>query len=104
MMTTFSETEAILKSAITLSQDSVKQISEASGILADTLYKWKSMEGRHLSLTNADSLLLYFEKNEPQTLIEAYVLYLVHNYLQDIFSSSTEEDVREGGMNNDDLF
>jgi len=81
MMTTFSETESILKSAVTLSQNSVKQISEASGILADTLYKWKSMEGRHLSLVNADILLLYFEKNEPQTLIEAYVLYLVHNYL-----------------------
>ena len=90
MMTTFSETEAILKSAIMISQNSVKQISEASGINVDILYKWKSMEGRHLSLVNADILLLYFQNNEPQTLIEAYVLNQVHNYLQDYLTSSTE--------------
>ena len=99
MMTTFSETEAILKSAVILSQNSVKQISEASGINADTLYKWKTIEKRHLSPANADILLLYFKKNEPQTLIEAYVLNLVHNYLQNYLTFSTEEEVAEGGMN-----
>ena len=103
MMTTFSETEAILKSAVTLSQNSVKQISEASGIMVDTLYKWKTMRNRHLSPANADILLLYFKKNEPQTLIEAYVLNLVHNYLQDYLTSSTEEEVRKGGLNYDNL-
>lgn len=90
MMTTFSETEAVLKSAVILSQNSVKQISEASGIMVDTLYKWKTMRNRHLSPANADILLLYFKENEPQTLIEAYVLNLVHNYLQDYLTSSTK--------------
>ena len=103
MMTTFSETEAILKSAILLSQNSVKQISEVSKINADILYKWKTMHNRHLSPTNADILLLYFKKNEPQTLIEAYVFNFVHNYLQNYLTSSTEEEVRKGGMNYDNL-
>ena len=90
MMTTFTETEAILKSAVILSKNSVKQISEGSKINVDTLYKWKTMRNRHLSPANADILLLYFEKNEPQTLIEAYVLNQVHNYLQDYLTSSTD--------------
>ena len=41
-MNTFAETEALLKSAIILSQNSVKHIADASGIKASTLYKWKT--------------------------------------------------------------
>ena len=42
IMNTFSETETILKTAIILSQNSVKDIAEACGIKANTLYKWKT--------------------------------------------------------------
>lgn len=41
-MSTFAETETLLKTAIILSQNSVKDIAEACGIKASTLYKWKT--------------------------------------------------------------
>ena len=63
-MNTFAETEALLKSAIILSQSSVKQIGEECGIKPNTLYKWKTTDV-HLSPTKADALLLYFMENEP---------------------------------------
>ena len=47
-MTTYEETEALLKLAVLLSQNSVKQISAASGIKANTLYKWRTTD-IHLS-------------------------------------------------------
>ena len=91
-MNTFAETEALLKSAIILSQNSVKHIAAASGIKVSTLYKWKTTDV-HLSPTKADALLLYFMENEPQALVAGggvnYVLTLLQIYL----SSLTEEEV-----------
>ena len=75
-MNTFAETEALLKSAIILSQNSVKDIATASGIKANTLYKWKTTDV-HLSPTKADALLLYFMENEPQALVAGAVLNYV---------------------------
>ena len=91
-MNTFAETEALLKSAIILSQNSVKHIAAASGIKASTLYKWKTTDV-HLSPTKADALLLYFMENEPQALVAGAVLNYVLTLLQIYLSSLTEEEV-----------
>ena len=83
-MTTFAETEILLKTAITLSDNSIKDIAAASNIKANTLYKWKTTNV-HLSPSKSDALLTYFMENEPQTLIAAellnYVLKLLYLYL-----------------------
>ena len=88
-MNTFAETEALLKSAIILSQNSVKQIGEACGIKPNTLYKWKTTDV-HLSPQKADALLLYFIENEPQAIIVAYVLNYVLLKLYIYLISSTD--------------
>ena len=67
-MNTFAETEALLKSAIILSQNSIKEIAAATGIKPNTLYKWKSSGKGHLSPSKADKLLIYFIQNEPECL------------------------------------
>lgn len=41
-MSTFAETEILLKTAIMLSDNSVKDIASGAGIKAGTLYKWKT--------------------------------------------------------------
>ena len=64
---TFAETEALLLTAIKMRGRTVKDIAAATGIRADTLYKWKTTEV-HLSPAKADALLLYFIQNEPQRL------------------------------------
>jgi len=65
--TTFAETEALLLTAITLPGSSIKTIAAATGIQANTLYKWKTTPN-HLSPQKADRLLLYFMEQEPQRL------------------------------------
>ena len=64
---TFTETENILRTTINMKGHTVKDIAAATGIKADTLYKWKTTEA-HLSPAKADALLLYFIQNEPQRL------------------------------------
>ena len=88
-MNTFSETEALLKSAIILSQNSVKKIGEISGIKPSTLYKWKTTDV-HLSPQKADALLIYFIENEPQAIIAAYALNYVLLKLYIYLTFSTE--------------
>lgn len=92
-MSTFTETETLLKTAIILSQNSVKEIAEACGIKASTLYKWKTNQQVHLSPAKADALSLYFIEKEPETIITAlafnYVLYKLYVYL----TSLTDEEV-----------
>ena len=88
-MNTFAETEVLLKTAIILSQNSVKDIAEACGIKANTLYKWKTTDV-HLSPQKADALLLYFIENEPQAIIAAYVLNYVLLKLYIYLTSSTD--------------
>ncbi len=61
--TTFAEIEALLGTTINLRGETVKSISAATGIRADTLYKWKTTEV-HLSPPKADTLLLFFVENE----------------------------------------
>ena len=70
---TFADTEALLLTAIGLDGESIKHISEATGIKADTLYKWKSTSV-HLSPEKADRLLIYFIQNEPYRLKLAEII------------------------------
>ena len=63
----FAETEQILRVALGLPGSSIKSIAEATGIKANTLYKWKTTDN-HLSPEKADRLLLYFQSQEPKRL------------------------------------
>ena len=64
---TFAQTEALLLTAITLPGSNIKTIAAATGIQANTLYKWKTTSV-HLTPEKADKLLLYFIKHEPNRL------------------------------------
>ena len=71
---TFAQTEALLLTAIGLPGASIKTIAAATGIQANTLYKWKTTPN-HLSPEKADRLLLYFMEKEPQRLeLADYIL------------------------------
>jgi len=65
--TTFAQNEAILLTALELPGNSIQTISARTGILPNTLYKWKSRTF-HLSPQKADKLLLYFMAEEPKRL------------------------------------
>ena len=65
--TTFAEMETLLLTAINLPGATIKSIAAATGIQANTLYKWKTTPN-HLSPEKADRLLLYFMENEPERL------------------------------------
>ena len=92
-MNTFSETEALLKLSIALSQNSVKDIAEECGIKANTLYKWRTDDKVHLSPAKADALLLYFYEKEPKTIVAAAILNAVLIKLQDYLTFSSEDEV-----------
>ncbi|NLD59778.1 MAG: transposase [Clostridiales bacterium] len=64
---TFAEVERLLLTAIGLPGRSIKEVAQATGIQANTLYKWKTTSV-HLSPEKADRLLLYFMENEPKRL------------------------------------
>ena len=64
---TFSQTESMLLTAINLPGQTIKSIAAATGIQANTLYKWKTTPV-HLSPEKADKLLLYFMEHEPNRL------------------------------------
>ena len=65
--TTFAQTESLLLTAVQLPGESIKTISAATGLKANTLYKWKTTPA-HLSPEKADKLLLYFMEHEPERL------------------------------------
>lgn len=77
---TFAETETLLRTAINMRGHTVKAISAATGIRADTLYKWKTTKV-HLSPSKADALLLYFIENEPNRLELAETVIAAKNNL-----------------------
>jgi len=64
---TFSQTESLLLTAIQIPGASIQTITAATGIKANTLYKWKTTSV-HLSPEKADKLLLYFMEDEPNRL------------------------------------
>ncbi len=63
----FAAMEQLLLTAIRLPGSSIKSIAAATGIKANTLYKWKTTDN-HLSPEKADRLLLYFQSQEPKRL------------------------------------
>ena len=65
--TTFAELENLLLTAFKLPGSNIKTIATATGIKANTLYKWKTIPV-HLSPEKADKLLLYFMEHEPSRL------------------------------------
>ena len=69
----FAQTESLLLTAIQLPGESIQTISAATGIKANTLYKWKTTHV-HLSPEKADKLLLYFMEHEPNRLELADVI------------------------------
>ena len=81
---TFAEMEALLKIAIELPGNSIKDISAATDIKPNTLYKWKSNENAHLSPQKADALLLYFIQNEPERLFVAELIQAVNTLKNNI--------------------
>ena len=81
---TFAEIEALLKIAIELPGSSIKDISAATDIKPNTLYKWKSNENAHLSPQKADVLLLYFIQNEPERLFVAELIQAVNTLKNNI--------------------
>ena len=97
-MNTFAETEALLKTALVLSQNSIKQIADECGIKANTLYKWKTTSG-HLSPEKADTLLIYFIEKEPQTIVAAELLNYVLHILYEYLSSLTDKEVAQEDEN-----
>ena len=94
-MNTFAETETLLKKAIILSQNSVKDIAEACGIKPSCLYKWKTNQQIHLSPAKADALSLYFIEKEPETIIAALAFNYVFHKLYVYLTSSTDEEVSQ---------
>lgn len=102
-MNTFADTELMLRTAISISENSIKDIASGANIKANTLYKWKSNNKVHLSPSKADSLLLYFENEEPHTLLVAELLIIVYLNLYNYLSSSTDEEVTEEDENYDRL-
>ena len=64
---TFADIERLLLTSVNLPGSSIKDIAVATGIKANTLYKWKTTPV-HLSPDKADRLLLYFLEYEPERL------------------------------------
>ena len=86
--TTFAETEALLRTAISICGRSVKDIAAATGIKVDTLYKWKTSNAR-LSPNKADALLLYFINNEPKRLELAETILAAHSNHNNIYNNNS---------------
>lgn len=68
--------DLFLRLAVMISPTSIKDIADATGIKASTLYKWKTTSV-HLSAKKADTLLEYFAENELFTSIVAEVVKTV---------------------------
>lgn len=64
---TFADIEILLLTTVGLPGSSIKTIAAATGIKANTLYKWRTTSV-HLSPEKADKLLLYFMEHEPARL------------------------------------
>lgn len=97
-MNTFAETEMLLKTAITLSENSVKQIAAAAGIKPNTLYKWRTTSV-HLSPAKMDALTRYFIEQEPMAIVAAVALARILDLLYVYLASSSDEEVSQEEWN-----
>ena len=71
---TYTQIEAILRTAFDIEGHSLKDVAEMAGINRNTLYKWNCGAMR-FSLDNIDKLLLYFQEHEPARLDRAEKIY-----------------------------
>ena len=71
---TYTQLEAILRTAFDVEGNSIKDVAEMAGINLNTLYKWNS-GAMHFSPDNIDKLLMYFQEYEPERLNRAERMY-----------------------------
>lgn len=95
-MLKYAETELLLLIALSLSPNSIKDIAEATGIKASTLYKWKTTDV-HLSPKKSDALLSYFLEKETLILLIAEIVRTTLLLLYLNTSSFSDEEVTIGG-------
>ena len=72
----YSEMEALLLIALSLSPTRVKDVATATGIKSSRLYKWKTKVG-HLSQQKQEILMAYFIENEPNILILSLIVMII---------------------------
>ena len=71
---TYTQLEAILRTAFDIEGYSIKDIAEMASINRNTLYKWNCGAMR-FSPDNIDKLLVYFQEHEPERLDRAEKIY-----------------------------
>ena len=71
---TYTQIEAILRTAFNVEGSSIKDVAERANINRNTLYKWNCGAMR-FSPDNIDKLLLYFQEYEPERLDRAEKIY-----------------------------
>ena len=71
---TYTQLEAILRTAFDVEGNSIKDVAEITGINRNTLYKWNCGAMR-FSPDNIDKLLMYFQVHEPERLNRAEKVY-----------------------------
>ena len=71
---TYTQLEAILRTAFDIKGNSIKDVAEMAGINRNTLYKWNCGAMR-FSPDNIDKLLVYFQEHEPERLNRAERIY-----------------------------
>ena len=71
---TYTQMEAILRTALDVKGNSIKDVAKMANINLNTLYKWNCGAMR-FSPDNIDKLLLYFKEHEPERLNRAERMY-----------------------------
>ena len=71
---TYTQIETILRTALDVDGNSIKDIAAMANINLNTLYKWNCGAMR-FSPDNFDKLLLYFQEHEPERLDRAEKIY-----------------------------
>ena len=71
---TCAQLEAILRTALDIEGNNIKDVAEMANLNRNTLYKWNCGAMR-FSPDNIDKLLVYFQKYEPERLDRAERMY-----------------------------
>mgnify|MGYP003452565968 CR=1 FL=1 len=71
---TNTQLEGILRTALDINGNSIKDVAKIANINLNTLYKWNCGAMR-FSPDNIDKLLLYFQEHEPERLDRAERMY-----------------------------
>ena len=71
---TYTQMEAILRTALDVKGNSIKDVAKMANINLNTLYKWNCGAMR-FSPENMDKLIVYFHEHEPGRLDRAERIY-----------------------------